>query len=76
MSGEEERLPKGMTAPVSTNNVVVTVSIKDTDYAKFLLRAIANIPEIDLKVIDLQVNEGIDKLPTIALVLQVSPKEG
>jgi len=69
---ENEQLPKGM-IPMPKN---ADISMKDVDYAGILLRKIEEIKgDFNFNLLSLQINEGEGKSPTIALVLQVLPKE-
>lgn len=73
MGENEESLPKGMVMTKTAEKP--QISVKDVDYGGVLLRKISEIKDIDFNLVDLQINEGKDKLPTIALVLQVKRRE-
>lgn len=73
MGENEEKLPKGMVVAKSVDKP--DISVKDIDYGGILLRKIGEIQEINFKLVDLQINEGKDKPPTVGLVLQVVRKE-
>jgi len=73
MGENEESLPKGMVMTKTAEKP--QISVKDVDYGGVLLRKISEITDIDFNLVDLQINEGKDKSPTIALVLQVVRKE-
>ena len=68
-----EELPKGMVIAKTADKS--EISIKDVDYGGILLRKISEIQDVEFNLVDLQINEGKDKPPTIALVLQVKRRE-
>jgi hypothetical protein len=72
MGENEESLPKGMVIAKTAEKP--QISVKDVDYGGILLRKISEITEIEFRLIDLQINEGASKAPTISLVLQVLRK--
>jgi len=72
MGENEESLPKGMVMTKTAEKP--QISVKDVDYGGILLRKISEITEIEFRLIDLQINEGASKAPTISLVLQVLRK--
>ena len=72
MGENEESLPKGMVMTKTAEKP--QISVKDVDYGGILLRKISEITEIEFRLVDLQINEGASKAPTISLVLQVLQK--
>jgi len=72
MGENEESLPKGMVIIKTAEKP--QISVKDVDYGGILLRKISEITEIEFRLIDLQINEGASKAPTVSLVLQVLRK--
>jgi len=72
MGENEESLPKGMVITKTAEKP--QISVKDVDYGGILLRKISEITEIEFRLVDLQINEGKDKPPTVSLVLQVLQK--
>lgn len=72
MGENEESLPKGMVMTKTAEKP--QISVKDVDYGGILLRKISEITEIEFRLIDLQINEGASKAPTVSLVLQVLRK--
>jgi hypothetical protein len=72
MGENEESLPKGMVMTKTAEKS--QISVKDVDYGGILLRKISEITEIEFRLVDLQINEGANKAPTVSLVLQVLRK--
>lgn len=72
MGENEESLPKGMVMTKTAEKP--QISVKDVDYGGILLRKISEITEIEFRLVDLQINEGASKAPTVSLVLQVLRK--